>query len=376
MFGTKTFTRMLQDWAAAAQGACATLLDFAVGAILRAISEAQGGSGLWLQSLILQLLSTTRLATSSGNAVDTFCADFMPVVPGTNSPRLPAAPASGSVTFARYTPTNTAIIPVSALIQTADGTQTFEVVADTTQSAYSSLLNAYVIAASVTSCTATVQDAVGGTGGNISAGTLTVLQSGISGVDTVTNPSAFSNGVNAESDAALKARFANYLASLSKGTVPAIEYAITALNQNLQVTIVSQPLYTPNVLVTVDDGSGDIPGALVTAALAAATAVVAAGISISVLAATKITANVNMTITVATGYTAATVEGQVATAIEDFIDGVGLGNPVSYFALPGVALAVPGCAEVDPSTYTLNSSTGDIVPTAQQTVKSGTVSIG
>jgi len=344
--GIKTFTQMLQDWASAAQGAANALLDFDVGSILRAIAEAQGGVGLWLQGAILQLLATTRLSTavaaagannSVGPAVDSFVGDF-------KIDRLPAIVASGEVTFARYTPTNAATIAVGTLIQTADGTQTFEVVADPTQGAYNALQNAYIIPAGTASVAATVEALAGGGGGNISAGTLTVLQSGISGVDTVTNAAAFTNGVNAETNGALATRFANYLASLSKGTVPAIEYAVAAVQQNLQCTVVVQPLEAPQVLVTVDDGSGDIAEALVGAALAAVQAVIAAGISVSVLAAIKVTADVNMTIGVAAGFNASTVQGQVQTALTNYINGIGLGNPLSYFALPGVALAVPGVA--------------------------------
>jgi hypothetical protein len=370
--GTKTFTQLLQDWAAAAQGACATLLDFAVGAILRAISEAQGGVGLWLQASILQLLTTTRLATSTKSDVDSFVADF-------GLTRLPAVAAVGQVTFARYTPTNAAVIPVGALIQTADGTQTFAVIADPTQPAYSALQNAYLIAANVSSVYATVQAQNGGTQGNISAGTLTVLQSGISGVDTVTNASAFTTGVNAETDAALKARFVAYLASLSKGTTAAIGSAITGLNQNLQYTITLQPTSTPNVLVTVDDGSGAISNTLVAAALAAVSSVIAAGISVGVSGATKLGANVNMTIVTANGYTHSTVVGQVAITLAAYINGLGLGNsvgpanPCSYGQLFAVAFSVPGV--IDVTNVTLNGGTADLVPTAFQTVKAGAIAV-
>jgi hypothetical protein len=149
------------------------------------------------------------------------------------------------------------------------------------------------------------------------------------------------------------------------------------VQQNLQSTVINQPNITPNVLVTVDDGSGNIPAALVTAALTAVTGPrgAAAGISISVLAATKITANVNMSIVVAAGFVQATVVGAVQTAIAAYINGIGLGNTVSYFGVAAAALAVPGVVEVDSGSYTLNGGTADIVPTLQQTVKAGTVSV-
>ena len=45
-----------------------------------------GGNADGLQKLYLFALSVTRLATSNGAWVDTFCADYMPNVPGTTSP--------------------------------------------------------------------------------------------------------------------------------------------------------------------------------------------------------------------------------------------------------------------------------------------------
>ena len=46
--------------------------------------------------------------------------------------------------------------------------------------------------------------------GNVLANTITSMGQGVPGVDTVTNAIAFTNGVDAESDAAYKARFVLY----------------------------------------------------------------------------------------------------------------------------------------------------------------------
>jgi hypothetical protein len=378
--GSKTFTQMLQDWAAAVQGVCATLLDFAIGSILRAIAEAQGGAGLWLESLILRLLVTTRLSTavaaagannSVGPAVDSFVADF-------GLTRLPAVSATGSVTFARFTPTNAATIPVGALTQTADGTQTFAVVADTTQSAYNPTLNAYVIPASTASITATVQAVNGGTAGNISAGTLTVLQTGISGVDTVTNASAFANGVNAETNGALAARFIAFINSLSKATLGAFGYAILSLQYGLQYQLIENKDYNgaaDNGMVTViiDDGSGATPSGTITAAWSVINAVRAAGIRIGVYAATKLTANVVVTIGVAQGYLAANVQADVRAALSAGINNIGLANPFDYMMIGSICFAVPGVATV--TAATLNSGTADLIATQLQTSKVGTITV-
>ena len=266
------------------------------------------------------------------------------------------------------------MVPVGAVVASGDGTQLYNVIADPTNPAYvNSATNGYPIAIGISSVAATVQAQVGGTGANVAAGGISIMQTGISGVDTVTNVSAFTTGVAAETDAAVKLRFQAFFASLSNATEAAIQFAITRLNQNLQSTIVEQPTGSPQVVVTVDDGSGLIPVALVNAASAAVNAVRAAGISVGVTACTKLTANVNMTISTATGYTHSTVVGQVALALTAYINGVGLGNPVNYMQLAAVAFGVSGVTDV--TNVTLNSALVDLVPTSAQTYKAGTISV-
>jgi uncharacterized phage protein gp47/JayE len=367
---TKTFARLVQDWAAAAQSAAATLLDFTTGSILRAVAEAQSGIALWLQALILRVLATSRLATSTGADVDSFVADF-------GLTRLPAVAATGIATFARFTPTNQAIVPVGALLQTLDGSQTFAVYADPAVTAFSALLDGYVIAANVASLDVPVRAVTAGSASNISAGTLTVLQTGISGVDTITNAAPFVGGVDAESDAALQARFIAFINSLSKGTTGAFAYAITALQQGLQHAFKENEDYagTPDnglVTVVVDDGSGAISGALVTLVQNVLETVRAAGVRVVTFAATILTANVTMTITTASGYDHAVVAGQVDDAVTAYINGLGLANTLAYTRLAQVAYDTsPGVTNV--GSLTLNSGTADLVPTYRQTVKVGTV---
>lgn len=385
---TQSYSTILQNWAAAVQGACSTLLDFTVGSVLRALAQAMTGVVLWLQGLILQLLAATRLNTSTGADVDSFVADF-------GLTRLPAVSATGVVTFSRFTPTNAAFIPASitpgdglgALVQTADGTETFTVVPDTSNPIYSALLGGYTIPANTASGAATVQDLNGGVQGNISAGTLTVLQTGLSGVDTVTNASAFTNGIDAETDTALKARFIAFMNSLSEATLGAYAYAITSLQQGLEYNLVENVDYNGTadngmVTIIVDDGSGSIPSPLLTIIANAVNAVRAAGIRIGVFAAAKLAANVVMNIHVGAGYVGATVQAQVVAAVTAAINSTGLGNTGSisagstldYMRLGQAAFdASPGVTAV--TGVTLNSATADLAATGKQTIKAGAITV-
>jgi Baseplate J-like protein len=370
---TKSYSILLSDFASAVQGSASALLNFVVGTVLRALSQATASVVMWLQGLILQLLTVTRLATSSNGDVDTFLADF-------GFSRLPAQDATGQVVFSRATPTIATAVPVGAVVTSGDGTQSFVVIADPTNAAFNAGFNSYPLLVGVASVSVTVQAVHGCTGGNVSGGAISILQTGLPGVDTVTNPNAFISGVNAETDAAVKVRFQNFLASLFNATEQALIFAIDSVNQNLQVQLVEQPNGSPNVLLYVDDGTGSISSTLVNTASVAANSVRAAGITIGVLAATKLTAKVQMTLTTAAGFTHNTVVGQVATAVTNFINAIGLpptvGGPAGtlfYLQLSAIAFGVPGVIGVD--NMLLNGGAVDLVPAQGQTIKAGTVAV-
>jgi hypothetical protein len=370
---TKNYSTLVSDFAAAVQGSASALLNFVAGTVLRALAQANASVVMWLQGLVLQLLTVARLATSTGSDVDSFLADFSAF-----GGRLAAVKSTGQVTFSRATPTIATAVPVGAIVASGDGSQQFTVIADPTNVAYSSAFNNYPILVGISSVSVTVQAVNGGAGGNVSAGGISILQAGIAGVDTVSNASAFTNGLNAESDAAVKIRFQNWMGSLFNASESAITFAIQSVNQNLQVQIIEQPAGSPNVLIYVDDGSGAIAGSLVTAASTAANSVRAAGVSVGVVAASKVTANASMTITTAAGYVHATVVGQVGAAVAAYINGVGLQatpalSTVSYGAIFAAAFGVPGVTDV--TNLLLNGGSLDIVPVAGQTIKTGTVSV-
>ncbi len=221
---TKDFPTIVREAVTAVQGAARGLVDLTVGSIIRAVIEANTMVILWLQGLILQLLATTRAATSNLADLDSFMLDF-------GVTRLAAVAASGQVTFARFTPTAQAVVPVGATVLSADGTQSYTALIDTTNANYNASLSGYVLAAGVSSINITVTAMTAGIAANAVIGQISLLNQPIPGVDTVTNAAAFTNGVDPESDAALRARFITYIASLSKATKTAVGNAITSLKQ-------------------------------------------------------------------------------------------------------------------------------------------------
>ena len=377
---TKSFAQIVSDFAAAAQGSSETPIDFDVGSVFLALAEATAGNADWLQKLYLFALLISRLQTSQGLWVDSWTADYMPAVAGTNSPRLPANNSSGGVTFSRFAPQSQAVIPVGTLVAAPGATPiVFQVYADPTNAAYNATIipgGGFVIPAGQGSISVNVQALGQGTIGNVLANSISVIQSSVVGVDTVTNPAPFINGLAQESDAALKARFKLFIASLRAGTVGAIGFAITSLQQGLQYTIHEN--VDPNgdadngaITVYVDDGSGNPPVTTVQNASTAVNGIRAAGVRDSVVGASILSANISLTISIAAGYNIPLVIAAVQNAVGAYVNNLGLENPLPFSMIEFVAYsASPGVTNV--TNTLLNSATADLIPGPGQTVKVNT----
>jgi uncharacterized phage protein gp47/JayE len=326
------------------------------------------------------VLAVTRLTTSQGIDVDSWTADYMPAVPGTTSPRLPAVAATGLVTFSRISAgANAIVIPVGAKLQTSDASQQFAVYADPTNPAFTSTANGYLLPANTSSVNVPVAATLAGAGGNVAAGFISQLQSSVAGIDTVGNPAPFVNGKDAESDAALKSRFVQYIASLREGTEGAIKFAISSLQQGMQTAIheqadTNQATDFGMVTVFIDDGSGAPSAMLVAAANNVVAAVRAAGVRMGVYGASTLLANVSMTIVSQTGFNHPAVVGAVQNALGAFINGLGLEATLPITQLAAVAYAVAGVQEVQTG-FTVNSGASDLVPGWGQSIKAGTISV-
>lgn len=360
---TQSFATIVQNTTAGVQGRASKLINFAIGSTVRSIVEGFAGLFMWFQALVLQLLTAIRLSTASGTDVDTFTADFMPVVAGTTSPRLGAQAASGQVTFSRFSPGPSApVVAVGSTVQTSDGSQNFTVTADPTYSTFSVSANAYVMPAQITTLVVPVAAVVAGAGGNVQAGAISVITSSLTGIDTVTNVANFTNGANQESDSALKTRFAAYILGLSRGDNYGLTASILGTNVTVQWTLTEDynldgSWHPGFFFVIADDGSGAPTSAFLTAISNAAQAVRPLGIQFSVFAPTVVEASVSMQITTATGYVHNTVVAQVSATVATNINSLGLGVGLPYSILASWAYSVPGVTSVQ--SVLLNGSSGD-----------------
>jgi hypothetical protein len=354
------------------------------GSAMLAMVEAAAGMFLWLQWQAVQLIGVSRLATSAGADVDSFCdTDF-------GCPRLTGTAASGPCTFARYSPSNAAIIPVGTQVKTVDGSQSFTVIADSTNAAWqvpnaSYPAGSFLIPAGTASIVCTVQSAVVGAAGNVLAGTIGLVASPISYLDTVVNAAAFENGMSAESDVAYKARFGLYLIGLNKSTAIAIQSAILAISQNLTCAVLSNvqtiggPFAASYFVVAVDDGTGATPSGTLNACAAAVAETQGLGAMGYVMQAPVVEAAVVMSLTCATAAIKAAALPLVQAAIAAYIEALPVSTmsapaPLPYTILAKLAYdASPGVQNV--TGITLNGGTADIGGSAGSVVRTASITV-
>jgi uncharacterized phage protein gp47/JayE len=369
----QTFTSLVQGMAAAVQAAATQLLDLTVGSTLRAVLEATASVGLWMQWLILQVLQMTRAATSSGSDLDSWMADF-------SLTRLPASPASGTVTFSRFNTSVPALVPVGALVRTGDGTQTFAVTEDTTASAWNQAQNGYVIGIGVTALQVPVVAQTAGTGGNVQVGSITVLASALSGIDGVLNTTPFVNGINAESDAAFRLRFQGFMGSLSRATLLSVGYAVSSVQQGLSYTIQenqnpSGSFQLGNFIIVVDDGSGYPSNSLLSSIQQAVGAVRPIGSTFAVFAPTVTQVSVSLTIATTSSSSATLLAPQIVNAIGAYVNALPVGAPLPATMIALIAYtASPNVTNV--TGILLNGQASDVAVQQSGVIKIGTVVVG
>jgi uncharacterized phage protein gp47/JayE len=336
------FTTLVQNMVTSAQARATKPLNLKIGSVLRAILESVAAVVLWLQAQIAYVLTITRAATSNGPDLDSFVNDF-------GMERIAAVAATGQLTFARFSSTAQAVVPINAPVQTEDGTENFFVTLDTTNSNYSSLLNGYVLNSGISSINVPTQTVTPGSGGNVLANTISVITSPITGVDTVTNAAAYTNGLDAETDPALRARFVMFINSLSKAILTAIAFAIVSARQGLFFTLTENYAYNGTYqpgffYAVIDDGTGTPSTPTLNTVGAAIEAVRGFTIQYGVFPPIVLTANVGMTIASAAGFDHNTVAANVSLALANFINGLKLGTSPfpTHSSLPW-PMAWPAC---------------------------------
>lgn len=368
-------TDMTTDWA----GRIGIAPSFEPGDPLLAIMESLSTQLVFLQGLVSAVLSLTRAQTSTGSDLDSWMNQF-------SFYREPATFAVGPVTLGRYTPASSPInVPAATLntggtysggtlVQTAGGAIVYQLIPDTTQSAYNATTNSYIMQVGQSSITATAQAVTAGSTSNVAAASLSQLGSTVAGIDIVSNQSLINDGANAQSDASLLAAFPLYLGTLAKATQAAIIEAASQVQQGLFISTAenqtpSGGLQNGAFTVFVDNGTGSPPSSLLSAVYAAVYAVRAFTVRPFVAAPTLITVNVNIQLGVLASANQTTVLANVTAAIVAYINSLPEGATLYTSMIEQTALkADPNVVSVKSGT-TLNSANADLISTISQVLR-------
>lgn len=366
----KSFASLVADMSAAVQVVGSQLVDVSVGSVLRAVIEANASLALWMQWLIMLVLSLTRASTSNGADLDTWMADF-------GLARLPGVAATGTVTFARITSGMQAVVPVGATVRSADGTVVAAVVQDTTRADWSAGAAGYILAASAASADYPVAATIPGVAGNVLAGSLTQLSTAIPGIDNVSNAHALQGGTDAESDFSFRNRFQMYINSRSRATLAAVAFAVMSVRPGLKFVVVENQdaggeAHVGHFVVTVDDGSGTPPGSLLAAVYSAVDAVRPVGTTFAVLPPQVVPAAVVLTLQIQPGGNAAAVSAAVGSQITAWVQALDIGASLPVSRVAGLAYATdPAVANV--TLISINGGPYDLTPPANGVVRLATL---
>ena len=195
-------------------------------------------------------------------------------------------------------------------------------------------MNAYCLAAGVMAIDLPITAVAAGLAGDVLSNTITLLASAVPGIDFVNNQSATMGGMDPESDATFRSRFASFFAARSRATIDAIGYAITLVNPELNYVILENvdaigDTRPGNILIIVNDGSGTVTDLLFESLSVAIAAVRPVGTSFSIQPPQLTEVQVSLSVECPPELSISTVQSLLQPTIENYINSHGIGTGLS-----------------------------------------------
>jgi phage-related baseplate assembly protein len=333
MLTPPTYLELLDRLVAHTRASSEVLTDFNVGSVTRA----------WLEAAAIGL---DEVWMGAAQAVDAAIPEA--VFQSFSFTRAPAVYATGRLTFTLSAPKSEALpIPAGTTVRQLGGTLTFVTLADG------------AIPAGQTQVVVLARAMDAGAASNTAADTLTVITS--TGVATptlaVTNIDAITNGRDAETDAERRLRFAQWVATLARGTVAAYRYAAWQATVRIDDAIVERVntvaiVERPGLVdLYVHNGTGDTSDAL----LAAVSALIegddtrpgyrAAGSQVAYHAAIDVPLTVTATVDLEPGYTLNAVRTGLTSVLRALV--LQAGDAISVPEIINAGYTVPGVANLN-----------------------------
>lgn len=309
-------------------------------------------------------------------------------------PPLAAAGATGTIQVTISAQTTATVIEAGALFSSTVTSTQFAATTTT------------IIPAGTTTVAVAVAATTTGSATNLVVDVPFTMTPSPAGFVSATNLAPFVNGQDAETSAQQQVRFNAFIASLPRGTIPALYYGMSVASVlDANGNVIERPVFTSVVEPYVTDGTqpvglvlcyihngvGSTSSALVTNATAslygyytsagvAVPGYKAAGVKVVLAAATEVAVNVAGAITAAAGYSkvdtvvnGVTVPGLITlatAAIFSYLQSIPIGKSALVAELYALVMAIPGVYNYAP---TLPAA--DVTSTNSQKIMPGTIAL-
>lgn len=348
MFQIKNFPSIVASIINRMKGSNSAITDYNVGSVARTLIEAPAAE---IDELYQQIFN--GLLEAIPNATyNSF-----------NFPALGAVAASNVVVVTITAQASDVLISAGTAFTVNGGAVPYSSAVDTTISAGSTTANVLVVASQA------------GVIGNLPASGTFTMNPIPNGFVSATNTVAFSNGLDAETDDQRKQRFNEYINSLQRGTVEALEFgAETAAlfnsagvqTEKVKFASVDEPWITDDtqpislVNVYVHNGVGSTSSPLVTLVNqilygytdASGNKIAgwkAAGVKVVVAAATELPVNIGGTITALPGFDEPTLATAANAAVGAYILGLDLAGTFEVAQMYFLVKSIPGVDNFSPA---------------------------
>jgi uncharacterized phage protein gp47/JayE len=269
--------------------------------------------------------------------------------------------STGNVVFTRTTPSPIgSLVPAGTVFSTLDGSVEVRVTQDVN------------LASGWTTGSASVQCTVVGKIGNLPEGTpLQIAGPAISGLQTIAvGPGGLTGGVDTETDDELRARYLELIRNPVDGGTPA-DYLIWAKGVTGVTNASVFPLARGNGTVDILVSDGGIPSQdLINSVQTVINENRPVGADARVIPPTAHTIDVVVSVTLAPGYTLASVQTPVSQAIQNYISSIPIGGVVRVMAMADAVFKVPGVIDCSIITPSSNITLGN-----QELAVTGTITV-
>jgi uncharacterized phage protein gp47/JayE len=218
-FQTKRQQQLLAEMVASvtARGKLSDVADTSVTKHILAAAARQDEEQYFQMNNLKDLFN---LDTATGDDLDERAKEVQPSL----LVRIQAEKSYGTLIFSRAGTTGTVNIPIGTKVKTADDVGFTTTTAGTITPTSPEQISGHGVGRDSGAVSAVADEP--GAAGNVAANTIIKFSTKPTGVDEVTNPSVFSGGYDKETDDAFRTRIRDYINSLPRSTVIALEFGV------------------------------------------------------------------------------------------------------------------------------------------------------